>query len=362
MVWGAKNQQISKPTFQIDADEDENTTENDAKENTPDECETCYASPVEYYKLQCGHEICIECLKAILSTAFNENSVQSARCPNTSCKKPFSDKDYRKMRPFARQEVPKIKQKISDNAREVALNDNEEFMSWARKNAKPCPRCNVPIEKNQGCNHMKCKKCKYDFCWLCLCSRPGYSNHSCEAALRSVADQPPMQAFQNPTRVVQATKLLATAAFVTAGFYQLIKAMFPTKSRNKSQPNSSYWLTQKFSNIKQDIIEKSKKTLSYLHTKAHVITPAMIAAGIFTALTAKNINLSNGLENFAYDKLGHKRYYSIMDNLMGEYVLSKHGINAGLSILGSLSATLGYRTVARYYKKAPNQDQLAVKQ
>jgi hypothetical protein len=39
---------------------------------------------------------------------------------------------------------------------------------WVKKNAKPCPSCNVPIEKNQGCNHMQCSQCRFDFCWLCL--------------------------------------------------------------------------------------------------------------------------------------------------------------------------------------------------
>jgi len=31
-----------------------------------------------------------------------------------------------------------------------------------------CPRCQVCIEKNGGCNHMQCSKCKHDFCWMCL--------------------------------------------------------------------------------------------------------------------------------------------------------------------------------------------------
>ncbi|ENN79423.1 hypothetical protein YQE_04067, partial [Dendroctonus ponderosae] len=38
---------------------------------------------------------------------------------------------------------------------------------WLVTNSKPCPNCRSPIQKNEGCNHMKCSKCKFDFCWVC---------------------------------------------------------------------------------------------------------------------------------------------------------------------------------------------------
>jgi ariadne-1 len=48
---------------------------------------------------------------------------------------------------------------------------------WLKLNTKPCPKCKVSIQKNQGCMHMTCSQCRYEFCWLCL---GDYRNHSKE--------------------------------------------------------------------------------------------------------------------------------------------------------------------------------------
>lgn len=40
--------------------------------------------------------------------------------------------------------------------------------SWISTNSKPCPNCNIAIEKIDGCNKMSCWKCNTFFCWLCL--------------------------------------------------------------------------------------------------------------------------------------------------------------------------------------------------
>ena len=51
-------------------------------------------------------------------------------------------------------------------------NSEGENVKWLLVNTKKCPSCHRHIEKNQGCNHMTCRKevggCGYEFCWICM--------------------------------------------------------------------------------------------------------------------------------------------------------------------------------------------------
>jgi len=46
--------------------------------------------------------------------------------------------------------------------------DDSETYNWLKVNTQDCPSCHTAIEKNMGCNHMTCRKCKHEFCWICL--------------------------------------------------------------------------------------------------------------------------------------------------------------------------------------------------
>ena len=57
---------------------------------------------------------------------------------------------------------------------------------WLNRHTKKCPKCKSPIEKNNGCDHMTCKRqaggCGHEFCWRCLAPwgpiiRRGGGNH-----------------------------------------------------------------------------------------------------------------------------------------------------------------------------------------
>lgn len=89
-----------------------------------------------------GHYFCWECL---------EESHEPCSCENWT--KWF-------------QKISEVKPETLDGTeQETELAAN---CLWLVTNSKACPNCKSPIQKNEGCNHMKCSKCKYDFCWVCL--------------------------------------------------------------------------------------------------------------------------------------------------------------------------------------------------
>uniref|UniRef100_A0A915EVN2 RBR-type E3 ubiquitin transferase n=1 Tax=Ditylenchus dipsaci TaxID=166011 RepID=A0A915EVN2_9BILA len=46
--------------------------------------------------------------------------------------------------------------------------DDSETANYISAHTKDCPNCHSCIEKNGGCNHMQCSKCKFHFCWMCF--------------------------------------------------------------------------------------------------------------------------------------------------------------------------------------------------
>ena len=56
----------------------------------------------------------------------------------------------------------------------------KELEGWAntnKDNVSLCPCCRTKIEKNQGCNHMTCAFCGYEFCWSCGASASSDDKH-----------------------------------------------------------------------------------------------------------------------------------------------------------------------------------------
>ena len=50
---------------------------------------------------------------------------------------------------------------------------------WVIEHCKKCPKCGWSIEKNEGCNHMTCRLCHHEFCWLCFQNYHGHNQANC---------------------------------------------------------------------------------------------------------------------------------------------------------------------------------------
>lgn len=227
-----------------------------AKPAKEQKCTICLEDKAvdQFLTLPCGHSFCRECFTGILDTASKDNTIAlkclaqdckyvltaqdmrkvinnpetldrlenretekvigatAKRCPNPECQLAFAvDNDIPQLitcRNCKKQycsaclknhsvdisceEAAKLQQMPADQ--QQATDD------WFKQNTKKCPNCHSNIEKNDGCNHMTCTHCRYEFCWQCMGkwangNKDGYNYHTaygvCPDAPKS-AQQPPM--------------------------------------------------------------------------------------------------------------------------------------------------------------------------
>jgi len=51
----------------------------------------------------------------------------------------------------------------------AAIEEDEKLTRWKKDHdVRDCPKCGVPIEKADGCNHMTCTSCQTHICWFCM--------------------------------------------------------------------------------------------------------------------------------------------------------------------------------------------------
>lgn len=82
-----------------------------------------------------------------------------AICENLKCRLAFCRTCYKSWHGPLQRCHPRDPTELS--AEEKASYD------YIAKNTSPCPYCNSPTSKTQGCNHMRCYQCDTHFCYLC---------------------------------------------------------------------------------------------------------------------------------------------------------------------------------------------------
>ena len=166
---------------------------------------------------ECYHMFCNDCYYEYIKEKVNTNKIERIRCPKKNCDRVLDDnfieriliKDiplldkYKKLQAH-RQLIlnPKVQLCPFPDCESYAMkkgNNNyvsciknkhkfcfnclkgwhgnkncddsidKSFKNWSNTTkVKRCPKCKYFIEKNDGCNHITCSMCGYQFCWLCL--------------------------------------------------------------------------------------------------------------------------------------------------------------------------------------------------
>ena len=95
-----------------------------------------------------GHAFCFEC---------GEAAHDPATCAQVA--------EWRKLTARLRSEM---KDKVGKGSGKSDQKMDLATLVWIGKNTRPCPGCSSAIQKNEGCNHMTCRKCRHEFCWICM--------------------------------------------------------------------------------------------------------------------------------------------------------------------------------------------------
>lgn len=196
-------------------------------------CKICFESG-DFLSLSCGHPFCADCWRSYLTSSINDGrECLNLRCPEPECKTAAgldmvdsvsSDDDRNKYYDYLRRSyiecsrnrkwcpAPGCEYAGGCESYDVKCDcsykfcwkcaeewhrpvDCETVVNWMKKNnsedasctwisayTKPCPKCERPIEKKFGCDHMTCEKlCGYEFCWSCLQRWSSSQLHWCNA-------------------------------------------------------------------------------------------------------------------------------------------------------------------------------------
>ena len=192
---------------------------------SPDVCRICFSNkinPNNKAQISCGHFFCDTCINKYLTNKIINGQVLDIKCLLGGCPKRYTDEEieenvseevFKKYKKFKNIQIKlsnpnKIYldcpfpdcgemvdctnpesdfvecnnhhifcykcHKLGKHEKGKCLNDEmlllQEIQNKNKNgnNFKQCPKCNIIIEKNEGCNQMHCINCGYDFCWLCL--------------------------------------------------------------------------------------------------------------------------------------------------------------------------------------------------
>eukprot|EP01129_Flabellula_baltica_P011833 TRINITY_DN5247_c0_g1_i1.p1 TRINITY_DN5247_c0_g1~~TRINITY_DN5247_c0_g1_i1.p1 ORF type:complete len:322 (+),score=20.26 TRINITY_DN5247_c0_g1_i1:113-1078(+) len=157
-------------------------------------CPICYEWQSHIAKLPCHHKYCRQCLQNTFESHVSRLGIHIPFfCPD--CKvhippdiaSPYMSHDFRmKYQQWVKDDKKEKRKKMlfccrsNSDLPDILEEDLDKdiFLNHAYidKRAKRCYHCKVPTQKNGGCDHMTCSRCRKEWCWICEQKfHPGFS-------------------------------------------------------------------------------------------------------------------------------------------------------------------------------------------
>ncbi|KAH9892426.1 hypothetical protein C8Q73DRAFT_649040 [Cubamyces lactineus] len=155
--------------------------------------------------------------------------------------------------------------------------DDSETANWIKSNTKECSKCQSTIEKNGGCNHMTCKKCKYEFCWVCMgpWTEHGTSWYSCNR----YDEKASVEARDAQTRSRASLERYLHYYNRWANHEQSAKLSMELYAKTEKKMEEMQitseltWIQVQFMKKAVDIVHKCRMTLKWTYAMAYYLAP-----------------------------------------------------------------------------------------
>mmetsp|Transcript_36010 Transcript_36010/g.81992 ORF Transcript_36010/g.81992 Transcript_36010/m.81992 type:complete len:237 (+) Transcript_36010:81-791(+) len=146
-----------------------------------DTCTICF-EPFEGGFTECGHApvACSKCYRQHCAATIATGQL-GVRCVKPECRRLHS---LSSLIPYlSESDFGSLSRRLIEAHLHASKElDFESFKDWAPEGVRLCPKCQVAIEKDEGCAHMRCMRCDLDFCWSCMlehceCPEPDYDDY-----------------------------------------------------------------------------------------------------------------------------------------------------------------------------------------
>jgi len=214
------------------------------------ECPICFSNTEEEMNIkQCQHSFCKNCLQEYLRTEINSLNVLKIKCPEQTCscilnssslEELLDASDFERYQKLFLQKTAKrtldiicpqtgcskIIFPVKDspttkcNCDSIICNlcgsldhlnksciaaIDPEFEAYAvENNLKMCLMCKIMISRAEGCLHITCSVCDYDWCWLC--GREYHELHEAKCP-RAWSPLPPKYLVKKDTKIAASKKV-----------------------------------------------------------------------------------------------------------------------------------------------------------